>query len=73
MKIKRVSPRVYRVLHVFLSLHVLFMCFFVANVTLHAIAQRAKETKESIAHTRVKSFSLVEFSRLDGKIKLPKS
>ena len=47
--------------------------FFVTNVTLHAIAiTYMRKTKESTAHIRGKSFSLVEFSRLDGKIKLLK-
>lgn len=30
------------------------------------------ENKETITHIRVKNISLVEFSRLDGKIKFPK-
>jgi len=45
--------------------------FLVNNVTLHAIARtRRRKIKETIAHVRVQSISLVEFSRLDGKVKL---
>ena len=45
--------------------------FLVASVTLHAIAITCRrKTKESTAQIRVDSISLVEFSRLDGKIKV---
>lgn len=65
------------VLHVrFMCCILLFMCCScVFRHQCHASRNRHKveaENKGTITHIREKNISLVEFSRLDGKIKLPK-